>query len=37
VFELQDCRWRSGKGGLGSHLTPPHYCACLKPGHGFLS
>jgi hypothetical protein len=33
------CRWRSSyqAGKVGTPLTgstPPHYCACPKPGHG---
>ena len=33
------CRWRSSYqvGKVGTPLTgstPPHYCACPKPGHG---
>jgi hypothetical protein len=35
------CRWRSSyqnEGGiviLLTGITPPHVCACSKPGHGF--
>ena len=35
------CRWRSSyqEGRVGiplACLTLPHFCACPKPGHGFL-